>query len=93
MKLMGLFYFRGHMSPRPLGLLFIVPALLFIEDHEEQDKFSHVHRLVALLMQCTSLADQKGADQARMDVLNLGDRRGQVHMFVLRIFPCPSDHL
>lgn len=37
MKLMGLFYVWGCKSPRPwgLGLLFIVPALLFIKDHKK----------------------------------------------------------
>lgn len=73
MKLMGVFYFRGGASPGPLGFLVVIPALLLVEDHEEEDKFSHVHGPLALLVKRPLAADQKGAYQARMDISLLED--------------------
>lgn len=51
----------------------IVPALLFIKDHEQQDELPHVHGHPALLIQCSSPADHQGAYQARVDVPFLKD--------------------
>lgn len=73
MKLVGGFYFWGPASPGTLGFLVVVPALLFIKDHEKQDKLPPVHGLPAFLVQSSSPADQERAYQARVDVPFLKD--------------------
>lgn len=85
MKLVGMFYFCGHVSPRTLGFLVIVPALLFIKDHEKEDKFSHVHGHAALLVKRSFPADQKGPYQARVDVSFLEDSGRKWHIPFLSV--------
>lgn len=53
--------------------LVIVPALLFIKDHEKQDELPHVHGHSTLPVQRSFPADHKGAYQARVDVPFLED--------------------
>lgn len=73
MELVGGFSFRGSASPGTLVFLVVVPALLFIKDHEKQDKLPPVHGHPALLVQGSSPADQEGPYQARVDVPFLKD--------------------
>lgn len=83
------------MSPGPWGLLVVVPALLFIKDHEQQDQFSHVHGHVAVLMKCSPSADEKGTDQARVDVFFLEDSGSKWHILFVSVFsalPVVTDH-